>query len=71
MGEAETNFGMSIADQQFTATYDITYANEELAKALNVDLGTPIIQRKWVSTDPKTNRLLSTSVSYIPKGVFI
>ena len=63
MGEAETNFGMSIADQQFTATYDIINANEELAKALNVDLGTPLLRRKWASTDPKTDRLVSTSVS--------
>src|SRR5271165_1141053 len=69
IGEAETNFGMSIADQQFTATYDIINANEELAKALNVDLGTPLLRRKWVSTDPKTGRLLSTSVSYIPKSL--
>jgi GntR family transcriptional regulator len=69
MGEAETNFGMSIADQQFTAFYDIINANEELAKGLNVDLSTPLLRRKWISAEPKTDRLLSTSVSYIPKSL--
>src|SRR5262249_39057059 len=69
MGEAETNFGMSIAEQEFTAAYDIITADQELAKALSVDLGTPLLRRKWVSTDPRTDRLLSTSVSYIPKSL--
>lgn len=69
VGEAETNFGMSIADQQFAAAYDVIIATEELARALNVDLGTALLRRKWVSTDPKTERLLSTSVSYIPKSL--
>lgn len=68
MGEAETNFRMSIADQRFTATYDIVSANEELAKALDIDSGTPLLRRKWISTDPKIDRLISSSVSYIPKS---
>jgi GntR family transcriptional regulator len=68
IGEAETNFGMSIADQQFTAAYDIINANGELATALAIDLGTPVLRRKWVSADPKTGRLLSSSVSYIPRS---
>ncbi len=59
---------MSIADQRFTATYDIVNANEELAKALNIDPGTPVLRRKWISTDPKIDRLLSSSVSYIPRS---
>jgi GntR family transcriptional regulator len=68
-GEAETNLGMSIADQQFTASYDIINANEELAKALNVELGTSLLRRKWISKDPTTGRRLSASVSYMPKAL--
>ena len=41
---AETNFRMSIADQQVTATYNAVNANEGLANALNVDSG---IRRRW------------------------
>ena len=67
IGEAETNLGMSIADQRFTAEYDIISASEEIAKALNVNPSTPLLRRRWESTDPQTDRLLSTSVSYIPK----
>lgn len=69
IGEAEANLGMSIADQRFEATYQTVNANQELATALNVALGTPLLQRRWVATDPKTDRLLSTSVSYIPKAL--
>jgi GntR family transcriptional regulator len=67
IGEAETNLGMSIADQRFTSAYDVINANDSLANALNVELGTPVLRRRFAATDPQTNRLLSTSVSYIPR----
>lgn len=69
IGEAETNLGMSINDQQFTATYGIINANQELATALGVALGAPLLERRWTSTDANTRRLLSSSVSYIPKAL--
>jgi GntR family transcriptional regulator len=68
IGEAETNFDMPIADQHFTASYDIVNASDELARILNIPPATPLLRRRFVSTDPQTKRLLSNSVSYIPKS---
>lgn len=68
IGEAETNFDMSIGEQRFTSIYDVIDADEDQAKILNVAQGTPLLRRRFVSTDPHTNRLLSSSASYIPKS---
>lgn len=68
IGEAETNLDMSIAEQKFTSTYDVIDASEELARVLNLRVGDPLLRRRFVSADPHTDRLLSSSVSYIPKS---
>jgi GntR family transcriptional regulator len=67
LGEAETNLDMSIHDQEFTSKYDIFPAPEELASIFGIIPTTPLLRRRFTSTDPRTGNLLSTSVSYIPK----
>lgn len=68
IGEAETNFDMLLAEQEFTSSYDVVPANNDVARTLNIQPGTEILRRRFVSFDPKTSRLLSRSVSYIPKS---
>jgi GntR family transcriptional regulator len=68
IGEAETNLDMSIAVQKLTSSYDTINATEDLAKILDIQPATPLLRRKFAATDPHTNRLLSSSVSYIPKS---
>lgn len=67
IGEAETNFDMALAEQKFTTSYDIIAAGEEIAQVLDVQQDTAILRRRFISSDPKTGRLLSSSASYIPK----
>jgi GntR family transcriptional regulator len=69
VGEAETNLGMSIADQKFTAAYDTIPAGDELAELFAIAPSDPVLRRRYESTDPETGRLLSASVSYIPRSL--
>lgn len=69
IGEAETNLAMSIAEQHFTAAYDLVPAEGELAALLHVDAGTTLLRRRFESADRHTGILLSASVSYIPKSL--
>ena len=68
LGEAETNLKMSIDDQDFVSKYDIIPAPTELASILGIVPTTPLLRRRFTSTEPKTGYLLSNSVSYIPKA---
>ena len=70
LGEAETNLAMSIHDQKFASRYDIIPAPDELATVFGIVPTTPLLRRRFTSTDPRTGNLLSDSVSYIPK-VFV
>ena len=69
LGEAETNLAMSIHDQQFVSRYDIIPATDEVAAVFGVAPATPLLRRRFTSTDPRTGNLLSDSVSYIPKAL--
>jgi GntR family transcriptional regulator len=69
VGEAETNFGMSIDEQEFDTVYDVTEAGPEIGEALAVAPSEPVLRRQWQSTDPRTGHLLSSSVSFIPKAL--
>jgi GntR family transcriptional regulator len=60
---------MSIAEQDFTAAYDLVPAEGELAALLHVDAGTTLLRRRFGSTDRDTGMLLSASVSYIPRSL--
>ncbi len=66
IGEAETNLGMSINQQQFEAHYDQIFAGEELGKIFGIHARDSLLRRRYESTDRKTGLLLSYSVSYIP-----
>lgn len=66
VGEAETNLGMSIAEQSFTTDYDTIEADGNLARALGVEPGEPTLRRHYESHDAQTGNLLSSSTSYIP-----
>jgi GntR family transcriptional regulator len=68
LGEAETNLAMSINDQEFVSKYDIIPAPAEVASIFGIAPTTPLLRRRYTSTDPKTGNLLSNSVSYIPKN---
>jgi GntR family transcriptional regulator len=68
VGEAETNLGMSIEDQRFTSTYDLIPATDELAELFEIDPEAPVLRRKYEAVNAR-GRLLSYSVSYIPKGL--
>jgi GntR family transcriptional regulator len=68
LGEAETNLDMSINDQEFVSKYDIISAPDEIADVLGITPTTPVLRRRFTSTDPRSGNLLSTSVSYIPKS---
>jgi GntR family transcriptional regulator len=67
IGEAETNLAMSINDQEFVSKYDIVPAPTDLANDFDIIPTTPLLRRRFTSTDPRTKNLLSDSVSYIPK----
>lgn len=69
IGEAETNLAMSIAEQHFTAAYDLVPAGAEIAQLLHIDPGTTVLRRRFESTERRTRKLLSASVSYIPKSL--
>ncbi len=58
---------MSISEQEFLSRYDIFPAPADLAGVLGVAPTTPLLRRRFTSTDPRTGNLLSSSVSYIPK----
>ncbi len=66
VGEAETNLGMSIQEQEFTTKYATIEADESLAAALNIAAGDALLRRTYKSIDPQSGRLLSSSTSYIP-----
>ena len=66
-GEAETNLKMSIDQQEFSARYDTISAGEELAEILEVPADEPLLRRRFDAVDRSTGRLLSSSVSYIPR----
>ncbi len=69
LGEAETNLDMSINDQEFTSKYDVIPAPAELATIFGLVPTTPLLRRRFTSTDPRSGNLLSTSESYIPKAL--
>lgn len=69
VGEAETNLGMSIADQAFVSTYDTVTAGAELAELFGIKSEDEVLRRRYESTDKQTGRLLSASVSYMPKAL--
>lgn len=66
VGEAETNLGMSIDQQRFTARYDQVPAGDELAELFGIAASDPVLRRHYESTDPGTGFLLSWSTSYMP-----
>jgi GntR family transcriptional regulator len=52
LGEAETNLDMSINDQELVAKYDIIPAPAELAAIFGIVPTTPLLRRRFTSTDP-------------------
>jgi GntR family transcriptional regulator len=66
VGEAETNFSMSIDDQKFSSTYNIVEAATEFVELFGIEPTDRLLQRVFESTDRRGNRLLSWSVSHIP-----
>ncbi|WP_256106819.1 GntR family transcriptional regulator [Streptomyces sp. ODS05-4] len=66
VGEAETNLGMSIADQEFSSVYEVIEADEQVARALGVPTGEQTLSRRYQSRDKRTGHLLSSSISYLP-----
>ncbi|MEU5795789.1 GntR family transcriptional regulator [Streptomyces sp. NPDC047813] len=66
VGEAETNLGMSIQEQDFHTKYEVIPVIEGLANALQIQEGQSALRRTYKSTDPQSGRLLSYSNSYIP-----
>jgi GntR family transcriptional regulator len=69
VGEAETNLNMSIVEQEFSSTYDTIEAGPELAPLFGIKPSDALLRRRYESTDPHTGRLLSASVSYIPRSL--
>jgi GntR family transcriptional regulator len=69
LGEAETNLAMSISDQEFSSKYDVFPAPVDIAAVFGIVPTTPLLRRRYTSTDPKSGNLLSNSVSYIPKSL--
>lgn len=66
VGEAETNLGISIQDQQFASHYDTVPAGTELAELFGIPPADPLLRRHFEATDARTGHLLSSSVSSIP-----
>ncbi len=66
VGEAETNHAMSIHEQHFSSRYSVTTADNDIADALNIDTGTPVLNRQYEAVEPRTRHQLSYSVSHIP-----
>ncbi|MET8041247.1 GntR family transcriptional regulator [Micromonospora sp. NPDC005215] len=66
IGEAETNLNMSIAEQKFSAHYDVIDASPELAEIFKVPSGEPLLRRRYEAHDSQTGHLLSYSVSHLP-----
>jgi GntR family transcriptional regulator len=58
---------MSIEDQQFSSVYDVVPADAEMAELFGIEASDPMLRRRYESHDPGTGRLLSASVSYIPR----
>ncbi|MGH4027440.1 GntR family transcriptional regulator [Actinomycetota bacterium Odt1-20B] len=69
VGEAETNLGMSIEDQQFSTRYDIVEASSELAELFGISPKDEVLRRHFEATDEATGHLLSFSTSYMPKDL--
>jgi len=66
IGEAETNLGMSLDDQDFTARYDLIEAGPELAAIFGIDPATQVQRRRFTATARGSGHLLSNSTAYIP-----
>ncbi|MET9292443.1 GntR family transcriptional regulator [Streptomyces sp. NPDC003077] len=66
VGEAETNLGMSIGDQEFSSRYDEIESSSELAELLGIPVGETLLRRRFESRDARSGHLLSFSTSYIP-----
>lgn len=69
VGEAETNLGMSIEDQQFSTRYDMVEAGPEMAELFGISPTDELLRRRFEATDEATGHLLSFSTSYMPKGL--
>ncbi|MEV0443409.1 GntR family transcriptional regulator [Streptomyces spectabilis] len=67
VGEAETNLGMSIENQQFSTKYEIVDAGTEIAELFGISPTDEVLRRRFMATSEKTGHLLSYSTSYIPK----
>jgi GntR family transcriptional regulator len=66
IGTAEIESGVAIAELTFRTDYSSIEADTDLALALMVDEGTPLLRRSWEMSDPKSGRREAWSVSYIP-----
>jgi GntR family transcriptional regulator len=69
VGEAETNLNMPLAEQEFTSVYDLIPADAEQAEIFGIKPGDEVLRRRYDSADKHTGRLLSSSISYIPKAL--
>lgn len=65
-GTAEVESGVSIEALDFRPVYDVVEANDDVAAALRIPVGTRVLRRAWELTDPATGRREAWSVAHIP-----
>ena len=69
VGEAETNLNMSIGDQEFVSATTPSRPETNWPSCSASSPQTRFLRRRYESTDKRTGRLLSASVSYMPKAL--
>lgn len=69
VGTAETEMKVSIDHLAFRSDYAVVPADHDVAPALDIEPGTPVLRRIWEHVNPGDGRREAWSVSHIPTSL--
>jgi GntR family transcriptional regulator len=68
-GAAEHELGLSIDDTDMVPTYSQIEAPAELAELFGIDVGAPVLARRYETRDRDSGYLVASSVSWLPAAL--
>jgi GntR family transcriptional regulator len=69
VGTTETEMRASMDQLEFRCDYAVIPADHDVAQALDIELGTPVLRRIWEHVNPENGHREAWSVSHIPKSL--
>jgi GntR family transcriptional regulator len=69
IGTSETELQVSVNELEVRSDYAVVPASDDVAEALRVEIGTPVLRRIWEHYNPAEGRREAWSVSHIPKSL--